>query len=71
MISVPIGRVSFVTPFLIKEFGLPPSKPQFTTLPSGSFTSSQNHEWGFIISTLVITPWRTIGFELSNVAANA
>ena len=71
MISVPTGSVFFVTPFLIREFGLPPSNPQFTTVPSGIFTSNQNQEWGFINSTFVTVPFKTSGFVSSYVAAKA
>src|SRR5206468_7072483 len=53
LISVPIGKLVFVIPFLKRLVGGPPSIPQLTTLPSAPFTSIQIQAWGLINSTLV------------------
>src|SRR6266550_2321036 len=70
LISVPIGRLVFVMPFLSRFVGGPPSIPQFVTVPSAPLTSIQIQEWGFTSSTLVTDPCRLIGLFSSKAAAN-
>src|SRR5713226_735974 len=69
--SVPMPRVCFVTPALMSWFGLPPSIIQEITVPSWSFTSRWNHEWGLIISHFVRVPRSLNGLLMSNSAENA
>src|SRR6266516_604856 len=71
LISVPIGKLVFVMPFLKRLVGGPPSIPQLTTLPSGPFTSIHSQACGLINSTLVTVPCKLSGRFSSNAAANA
>src|SRR5213593_1118290 len=67
MVSVmPTWMLFFVTPCRMSEFGLPPSIIHSTRLPSGSFTSTWNQEWGLIISHLTSVPFSVSGLLMSN-----
>src|SRR5262249_21722613 len=70
-ISVPGTNDSLVNPRRNRTFGVPASIAQFTTVPSGCFTSICNHVWGLTHSIFVIVPLKFTGLFASNSAANA
>src|SRR5580658_6344757 len=68
--SSPGGTESFFHPRRNSELGAPSSKRQFVTFPSGSFTSTYNHECGLTHSIFVTVPCTLNCLLTSNSAAN-
>src|SRR5262245_28612866 len=68
---VPGSRASFLKPRRNKTFGVPASKAQFSTLPSGFFTSTSSQTWGLVHCILVTVPSNLTGLLASNSAAKA
>src|SRR5260370_1931603 len=69
--SVPGSRDSLVNPRRKSTFGVPASTAQFSTVPSGFFTSTCIQVWGLTHSIFVMVPLKLTGLFASNSAAKA
>ena len=69
--TVPGNKDFRLKPRRNKTFGVPASNAQFSTFPSGCFTSMCSQTWGLTHSIFVTVPFIVTGLFASNPAAKA